>query len=1252
MEKASSLICRLNVNSLISDLTSKVLFWGLIIGLLLSADVPADAQVPASDITLQPVITDNLPQVASLTSFGDQELMNAFPSWTQLPLFTPFDAYDHGADFWWNEMASAQTQARLPIVMLAGGGYVTGSNTPVDLTSPWGIGNESDNMIPSYFAALSRRGSANTLKFGFNAGLAQFSPIYCAYYGLPNGTPYDFSNHDAWNTVVWQRIIKPWFENVPSSYWANVNGKVPIEFWGLNETGPGNWTNQQGNISQMMDYIAAQLQATYGVSPGFVMGSLNCDTTLQTCPYLLGDNEWFGPPTTAYTVTAFPTAPATPTSTVVGMVPGYINPSYFDTTSSDYNNLNVVLQRNNVSGTGQNGDTFKSGLNAMVSSNATLDVIEGFEDESESTAQFRTVPGTQGWNTPNQYINILRSYCDPRSVTLRLDAASCDNYYKLSGSPATTVYRRTGNLGVRCLVGPVVITTSSANLSPSTPGGPSPGSNAFDLDPYTFWWSAPGTSSGWLQYDCGSGNPRVVTGYDVLGNNYTNLNDPSSWTFQASNDATTWTTLDTETNQPFTVVGNNQQLDYTISNTTAYRYYRLNISSTVGGASYPIQLSELALVKTPSTANEDWVVTSTAAGEWIEHDSVFLSAGNYKFPLVYSSTAPHQVQLLVDGVAQPVVTLPASGSMNTFTSAYIGQTGVSHGAHNLRVVFVDGGIDVDYLFVKKYDPMVSLQSSLTSGYASALLGGNGGGLTAQSATVGTNQQFSMDDLQADSVITDANSRSRVSPTSGGPWLEPCSEGGYDMGNINNGSYAVFNNISLTGITSFIARTASAGAGGTIAVHLDSPTGTLVGTCTVPVTGNWQTYSTQTCPIIATTGTHTLYLLFSGGSGGLFNLEWFGTQGALNQILASTYNSASPTSGGPWLEPCSEGGYDMGNINNGSYAVFNNVNLNGVTSFLARAASAGAGGTIAVHLDSPTGTVVGTCTVPITGNWQTYSTQTCSISSTTGTHNLYLVCGGGSGGLFNLEWIAVQVQGQGSGNLNQQFLASNYNSESPTSGGPWTESCSEGGLDMGNITNGSYAVFNSVVMDNLTTFLARTASAGGGGTIAIHLDSPTGTVIGTCTVPVTGGWQTWSTQSCSISATTGAHNLYLVFAGGSGGIFNLEWFSLQGTNTSTNTTSLVFTGDTINLQVRDGLYLTATNNGGAGLNDVQRTPGVPEQFMVIKLNRGSSALQVGDQIALESSNGTNYLTVESGGTMDATGTSIGTGQTFTLGLSTQ
>src|SRR5262245_29146361 len=112
-----------------------------------------------------------------------------------------------------------------------------------------------------------------------------------------------------------------------------------------------------------------------------------------------------------------------------------------------------------------------------------------------------------------------------------------------------------------------------------------------------------------------------------------------------------------------------------------------------------------------------------------------------------------------------------------------------------------------------------------------------------------------------------------------------------------------------------------------------------------------------------------------------------------------------------------------------------------------------------------------------------------------------------------------------------------------SAGLKTEVCSEGGMDVTQISNGDYIKLKNIDFGTgAISFDARVASAASGGSIELHLDSQTGTLLGTCSVPGTGGAQTWMTKSCSVSGATGIHDLFLRFTGGSGAtLFNFNWW---------------------------------------------------------------------------------------------------------------
>lgn len=88
----------------------------------------------------------------------------------------------------------------------------------------------------------------------------------------------------------------------------------------------------------------------------------------------------------------------------------------------------------------------------------------------------------------------------------------------------------------------------------------------------------------------------------------------------------------------------------------------------------------------------------------------------------------------------------------------------------------------------------------------------------------------------------------------------------------------------------------------------------------------------------------------------------------------------------------------------------------------------------------------------------------------------------------------------------------------------------GGSGLGYIENGNYTVYNSIDFgDGATSFKAMVASEENS-IIELRLGGPTGTLIGTLPVVLTGGWSTYEEQTLSISKVTGIKDLYLVFTG--------------------------------------------------------------------------------------------------------------------------
>jgi glucose/arabinose dehydrogenase/PKD repeat protein len=109
----------------------------------------------------------------------------------------------------------------------------------------------------------------------------------------------------------------------------------------------------------------------------------------------------------------------------------------------------------------------------------------------------------------------------------------------------------------------------------------------------------------------------------------------------------------------------------------------------------------------------------------------------------------------------------------------------------------------------------------------------------------------------------------------GLFAKAAAEGGFTVGDIQNGDWIAFQPYALGGVNRITTRTSSAGAGGTISVRTGSPTGAVLGTVTVPITGSWDVFTEASANLAnVPAGTTTLYLTFAGGAGALFDVDSF------------------------------------------------------------------------------------------------------------------------------------------------------------------------------------------------------------------------------------------------------------------------------------------------------------------------------------------------------------------------------------------
>lgn len=131
--------------------------------------------------------------------------------------------------------------------------------------------------------------------------------------------------------------------------------------------------------------------------------------------------------------------------------------------------------------------------------------------------------------------------------------------------------------------------TSNTSASPIVVSASSIYSSTYDawkafnntlIDATDCWATASGTTVGWLKVDFGT--PKIVNKYIITARNNSTASteSPKAWAFEGSNDNTNWVILDTRTNE--INWSQAQQREYTFTNTTAYRYYRIYITANNG----------------------------------------------------------------------------------------------------------------------------------------------------------------------------------------------------------------------------------------------------------------------------------------------------------------------------------------------------------------------------------------------------------------------------------------------------------------------------------------------------------------------------------------------------------------------------------------------------------------------------------------------------------------------------------------------
>ncbi len=285
-----------------------------------------------------------------------------------------------------------------------------------------------------------------------------------------------------------------------------------------------------------------------------------------------------------------------------------------------------------------------------------------------------------------------------------------------------------------------------------------------------------------------------------------------------------------------------------------------------------------------------------------------------------------------------------------------------------------------------------------------------------------------------------------------------------------------------------------------------------------------------------------------------------------------------------IEPSSEGGYDVGWIDPNEWLNYTvAVASSGTYTVQLRIASPNGG---SLHIGLNGSGFWQSVSLPATGGWQNWTTVQVPASLTAGQQVMTLVFDSGG---FNVRYIKL-VSGStttptGTGVLAPfsgtpqaipgQIQAADFDqggsgvayrdTTSGNSGGAYRSTdvdldvSSEGRYYVGWTAGGEWLKYSvNVAASGSYSVQLRTASASSGGSLHVGFDRSG--VSSSVSVPVTGGWQNWTTVSVPVTLTAGTQVMTLQFDSGG---FNVSYVKIvTATAAPTDTTSSTPTSGTI------------------------------------------------------------------------------------------
>nr|BAL42331.1 cellulase [Saccharophagus sp. Myt-1] len=423
-------------------------------------------------------------------------------------------------------------------------------------------------------------------------------------------------------------------------------------------------------------------------------------------------------------------------------------------------------------------------------------------------------------------------------------------------------------------------------------------------------------------------------------------------------------------------------------------------------------------------------------------------------------------------------------------------------------------------------------------------------------------------------------------------------GGQNMGWLDAGDWVTFDlDVPASGQYFIDYRVASDLGDGRF--RTEAANGTALGTISVPNTGGWQNWQTQTHTVQLSQGTQTVKLVAETGG---WNLNWFEVRagevcegadcpcegaecpcsdcnGTPVKFEAETFVAMQ----GVQLENTSDvgGGQNVGYIDSGDWITYNGAlpasadNRYVVSYRVARQPS----GNAKFKIEQPGGAAVyGEISVPSTGGWQTWTTinHTITIPANANGFALAAIDGG-----WNINWIeikpaTIQPPEPPKPPTNPLKLQAedyiNFNDTTPGNEGGAHRSDdvdiqattdTNGGFNVGWVEAGEWLEYE-FFLESPDFYAAdvRVASDQTGGALQLQID---GQNVGQAiTVGNTGGWQAWTTKNTLIGDLSAGTHTLRVYA--QSGPLNLNWVELKRTTPAPATSCFNIAEDRLNVHL--------------------------------------------------------------------------------------